>query len=130
MSEPPVQWFERLSRDAPRKRLTGVLQTDYLIPFASARDAASDDIAERLSAGYKVLTDLVRETSPCERSRLSRKEISERVLSVFKIENTPPPDSSEEEQPGEESEMEVKPSEPPPENPEAEARVIMSVVAP
>jgi len=52
------------------------------------------------------------------------------VLSVFRVENTPPSDSGEKEQPGEERGVEVKPSPPRPENPEAEARAIMNVAAP
>jgi hypothetical protein len=89
ISEPPFQWLERLSTEAPRRQLVTALENDLLVSVVSSPYPSWGDIVERLSVGYRVLTSLVLESSACRLSRLSREEMRQRVLENFKPESEP-----------------------------------------
>lgn len=127
MGEAPFQWLERLSNEGPRRRLVSALEDEPLLAYASNPDPLWGEAMKRMSAGYRVAADLVLESSPCQLARLSRDEIRDRMLGVFKVESEPEPvsDEKEEEEPPQESNR----PEPTPADIERAARVMMGIGA-
>ncbi|HYT31723.1 MAG TPA: hypothetical protein VEO37_03950, partial [Thermoanaerobaculia bacterium] len=92
VSEPPFQWLERLSNDAPRRQLVTALENDLLVSVVSSPDSLPGEVVDRLSVGYRLLTNLVLESSACGLSKLSREQMLQRVLESFKPDSEPEPE--------------------------------------
>ena len=126
ISEPPFQWLERISSDAPRRQLVTALENDLLVSAVSYPDPLPGEMVERLSAGYRVLTNLVLESSACGLSKLSREQMRQRVLESFPAESEPEPEPVEEEEPPQESTGRA----PTPADLDRAARIMMGIAAP
>lgn len=73
MSEPPVQWLERMSSVEPWR---GMLDAVEAAPLsARAGDAALDESRRAGARAWSAAMDRLRELSPCEVSKLSYEEI-------------------------------------------------------
>jgi len=126
ISEPPFQWLQRISSEAPRRQLVTALENDLLVSAVSSQDPLPGDMVERLSAGYRVLTNLVLESSACALSKFSREQMRQRVLESFQAESEPEPEPGEEEEPPQESTGRAST----PAELDRAARIMMEIAAP
>ncbi len=84
MSEPPVEWLDRMSGVEPWRGMLDVVEAtqpsleilDALQPpSAQAVHAATEESARAYARAWSATTDRLRELSPCEVSKLSEEEI-------------------------------------------------------
>jgi len=74
MSEPPVQWMDRMSGDEPRRGMLDAVDAS-LVPGHRADGESLDEIRKAQARAWRAVTDRLRELSPCEVSKLSSEEI-------------------------------------------------------
>jgi len=84
MSEPPVQWLDRMSGVEPWRGMLDVVEARHppletldalQPPSARAGHAAPEESARAYARAWSAATDRLRELSPCEVSKLSEEEI-------------------------------------------------------
>ncbi len=75
LSEPPVQWLDRMSGVEPWRGMLDAVETEHQAPFVRAGDTAEDESRKVLARAWSAATDRLRQRSPCEVSKLSSEEI-------------------------------------------------------
>jgi hypothetical protein len=74
MSDPPIQWLDRMSGDEPWRRMLDAVEVSPLLSVRGG-DAPLDRIRSAEARAWRAVTDRLREISPCEVSKLSSEEI-------------------------------------------------------
>ncbi len=74
MSEPPVQWLDRMSGVEPWRGMLDAVEAEHA-PSARAGDAALDESRRAYARAWSAAIDRLRQLSPCEVSKLSSEEI-------------------------------------------------------
>lgn len=73
MSQPPVQWLDRMSGVEPWRRMLDVVAVSLV--SVRAGEAALDESRRAHARAWRAVTDRLRELSPCEVSKLPMEEI-------------------------------------------------------
>jgi hypothetical protein len=74
MSEPPIQWLDRMSGDEPRRGMFDAMDAS-LLPGRRTDGESLDEIRKAQARAWSAVTDRLRELSPCEVAKLSSEEI-------------------------------------------------------
>jgi hypothetical protein len=74
MSEPPVQWLDRMSGLEPWRVGLEALEAKHIEPF-QASDAAEEELRKPITRAWRAVADRLRKLSPCEASKLPDEEI-------------------------------------------------------